>query len=85
MFQNKFFIQHFLASNTENIYWIRLIWFTIQHLISNTISNVDFNVFNYSNVYSSVFIKTARGDCIHSVLSFAVRASWAVVKKKQAL
>ena len=30
---------------------------TIQHLISNTISNVDFNVFKRSNVYSNVFIK----------------------------
>ena len=28
-------IQHFLASNTKNTCWIRLKWFTIQHLISN--------------------------------------------------
>ena len=37
MFQNKFFIQHFLGSKT--------------------ISNVDFNAFELSNVYSNVFIK----------------------------
>ena len=65
-----FSIQHFLASNTKNICWIRLIRFNIQHLISNTISNVDFNVFKHSNIYSNVFIKTARGDCIHSVLKY---------------
>ena len=36
---------------------IRLKWFTIQHLNSNTISNVYFSVFERLNVYSNVFIK----------------------------
>ena len=48
LLQSKFFIQHFLVSNTKNTPWIRLKWF---------ISNVDFNVFERSNVYSNVFIK----------------------------
>ena len=60
-FLNKFFIQHFLASITKIICWIGLKWFTIQHLISNTISNVDFNVFKHSNVYSNVFIENNKG------------------------
>ena len=67
--------------------WIRLKWFAIQHLISNTISNVDFNVFERSNIYSNVFSNITRYNTItygiHSVLSFTVRASWTVVKKKQ--
>ena len=46
-----------VASNTKNTCCIRLKWFTIQHLISNTISDIDFNVFECSNVYSNVFIK----------------------------
>ena len=37
--------------------WIHLKWFTIQNVIFNTISNVDFNVFDRLNVYSNVFIK----------------------------
>ena len=38
LFQNEFFIQHVIASNTKNTCWIRLKWFTIPRLISNTIS-----------------------------------------------
>ena len=74
----------FLHSTTK-IMCYRLEWFTIQHLISTTTSNVDFKVFERSNAYSNVFIKKTRGDLIHSVLIFTVQASWAVVKKKQAL
>ena len=57
LFQNKFFIQPFLVSNNKNTCWVRLKRFTIQHLISNTISNIDFNIFERSNIYSNVFIK----------------------------
>ena len=47
------------------------------HLISNTISNLDFKVFERSNVYSSgmLLLKITRGHHIHSVLSFTVRSS----------
>ena len=56
-FPEQIFHPTFSASNTKNTCWIRLKWFNIQHLICSTISNVDFNVFNRSNVYSNVFIK----------------------------
>ena len=57
LFQNKFFVQHFVAYSSKNKCWIRLKWFTIQHLTSSTISKVGFNVFQRSNDYSNVFIK----------------------------
>ena len=57
LFQIKFFIQHFLASNTKNTCWICVKRFTTQYLILNTIENVDFNFFECSNVYSNAFIK----------------------------
>ena len=56
LLQNNFFIQHFLASNIKNICWISLKRFTIQHLISNTVSNI--NVFERLNFFSNVFIKS---------------------------
>ena len=46
-----------LHPTTKKTCWILLKSFTIQHLISNTILNVAFNVFKRSNVYSNVFIK----------------------------
>ena len=46
-----------VSSNMQNFRcWICLKWFTIQRLISITILNVDFNVFERLNVYSNVFI-----------------------------
>ena len=42
----------------------------------------------FLNVHTSVsmiLLKIARGNLIHSVVSFTVRASRAVVKKKQVL
>ena len=58
LFHSNSFIQHFLAfNNKNNVVGIRLEWVTIQHLISRTTSNVDFNVFERSNAYSNVFIK----------------------------
>ena len=50
LFQNKFSMQHFIESSNKNTCWIRLKSFTIQHLISGTISNVEINVFERSNV-----------------------------------
>ena len=46
-----------LHPTTKNTCWILLKSFIIQHLISNTILNVAFNVFKRTNVYSNVFIK----------------------------